>query len=208
VQILSALFLILVLLVSGAFDSNASVLSENQLKAVLSSNRTNLLTGMVNAVTIADHKYYCILSTSHNPFNESESKLLKKMDFKGKSALYKYINKKDPAVIEIVFSSWQGSRPQLVDGVFMSVGCVPADSVRKVYTNKINQIEDGELLSDAENNKQFKTYEADLYAAMKNDNNNLAILKELMELYKLRGDIKKSNAIQSQIMRIEFKTMH
>lgn len=77
--------------------------------------------------------YYCAVSTTSAMLPERVSAIKSRLDLKGKSAVYKFIKRKDPAVEELSLGGWQSLNPVVLQGKDATgFGCVPSDSVTTV----------------------------------------------------------------------------
>ena len=199
--------LMLVCQAGSAGAADAPVLTERQLGEILSLRMTEFRTDRVAITTIAKTKYFCVVSESTNVLKDSDATLQNRLSSKGKAILFQHLKKDDPALIEITLSRWQGSRIQQHNEKFAYLGCVAVDSVQKSYLPRDKGKHEGESISDHLSSAQYQKYESELLAKLSNDTNNIAILEELLEIYRAQGDVAKASATESRIMRVKFKTM-
>jgi hypothetical protein len=88
----------------------------------------------VKSVDWENRRYYCAETSAPVVVQDLGSMIQKRLDLKGKAAIFRYFKKKDPDIRSLAISGWQ-SLPYSVQGGFaLSFGCVDASHIEKIYT--------------------------------------------------------------------------
>lgn len=134
---------------------NAFQFSDRQYDEILRTNFSNGFSDRVKEVNIYGILNICALTSLDNKFNDSLSKLKKRLDFKNKSAVLNYFKQLEKKLYGIKISEWQSSNIHESSGSYYAIGCVRKDRIDTIYNGgsfsssiTSNGSNDTELLSD------------------------------------------------------------